>query len=72
MAAQITTNATNTTSIDILPALKGYTVGTLPSGTAGNLAYVTDALAPVALAIVAAGGAATVVVMFNGSSWIVV
>ena len=33
--------------------------------------YVTDALAPVALATVSGGGAVTVPVFYNGSNWIV-
>lgn len=55
----------------ITPKLQGYTVATLPAGTVGMLAYVTDALTPAALAIVVGGGASVVPVFFNGTNWIV-
>lgn len=51
--------------------LKGYTVGTLPTGTQGDTAYVTDALTPASLATVVGGGAAIVKVFYNGTNWIV-
>ena len=51
--------------------LKGYTVATLPAGTVGDNAYVTDAMAPVALAAVVGGGAVVVKVFYNGANWIV-
>jgi hypothetical protein len=51
--------------------LKGYTVGTLPAGAAGDTAYVTDALAPAFGAAVAAGGAAVVPVYYTGAAWFV-
>lgn len=51
--------------------LKGYTVATLPAGTVGDTAYVTDALAPVFLGIVAGGGAITTTVFYNSTNWIV-
>jgi hypothetical protein len=51
--------------------LKGYTVGTLPTGSVGDTAYVTDAMAPVALAAVVGGGAVVVKVFYNGANWIV-
>jgi hypothetical protein len=51
--------------------LPGYTVATLPTGKIGYEAYVTDALAPVALANVVGGGAVTVKVFYNGTNWIV-
>lgn len=50
--------------------LKGYTVATLPAGTAGDAAYVTDALAPTFLATVVGGGAVTTPVFYNGSNWV--
>lgn len=51
----------------------GYVVAALPvAPLTGTRAYVTDALAPVALAVVAGGGAVTVPVFYNGVSWIVV
>lgn len=49
-----------------------YTVATLPAaGTAGRRAYVTNALTPVSLSAVVGGGAVTVPVFDNGSTWIV-
>ena len=51
--------------------LPGYTVATLPTGKIGYCAYVTDALAPVALANVVGGGAVTVKVFYDGTNWIV-
>lgn len=49
-----------------------YTVATLPAaGTAGRRAFVSNALTPVALSAVVGGGAITVPVFDNGSSWIV-
>lgn len=50
--------------------LKGYTVATLPAGTEGDTAYVTDALAPAFLAAVVGGGAVKTPVFYNGSAWI--
>ena len=50
--------------------LKGYTVATLPSGTVGDTAYVTDALAPTYLGVVGSGGSVTCKVFFDGSNWI--
>ena len=48
----------------------GYTVATLPAGTVGDRAYVTDALAPAYGVAVAGGGAVTVPVFYNGAAWI--
>ena len=60
--------ASGTTSV---VRLKGYTVATLPSGTQGDTAFVTDALAPTSLNTVVGGGAITVTVFYNGTNWIV-
>jgi hypothetical protein len=60
------TNKTLTT-----PKLSGYTVATLPAGTIGMIAYVTDALTPAALTLVVGGGAQIVPVFYNGTQWIV-
>ena len=50
----------------------GYTVAGLPAaGTAGRRAYVTNALLPVWGSNVAGGGAVTVPVFDNGTTWIV-
>ena len=51
--------------------LKNYTVGTLPAGTLGDTAYVTDALAPAVGVAVAGGGAANAKVWYNGAVWTV-
>jgi hypothetical protein len=52
--------------------MAAYTVATLPAaGTAGRRAYVTNALTPVALSAVVGGGAVTVPVFDNGTTWIV-
>lgn len=58
-------------SLGALLKLKGYTVGTLPTGTQGDTAFVTDALTPVSLATVTAGGVVVVKVFYNGTNWIV-
>jgi len=50
--------------------LKNYTVSTLPAGTQGDTAYVTDALAPSYLVTVVGGGAVVTAVFFNGSNWV--
>ena len=47
------------------------TVATLPAGITGMTSAVSDALAPASLAAVAAGGAVTVSVFYNGAQWIV-
>jgi hypothetical protein len=52
--------------------MKVYTVSTLPTaGTAGRRAFVNNALTPVALSAVVGGGALTVPVFDNGTTWIV-
>jgi hypothetical protein len=50
--------------------LKAYTVGTLPTGTQGDTAFVTDALAPTFLATVVGGGAIATPVFYNGTNWV--
>jgi len=50
--------------------LKNYTVATLPTGTQGDTAFVTDALAPSYLVTVMGGGAVVTAVFFNGTSWV--
>lgn len=49
---------------------KGYTVATLPAGTVGDMAYVTDASSPSYLATVVGGGSTYCPVTYNGSAWI--
>jgi hypothetical protein len=49
-----------------------YTVSTLPTaGQSGRRAFVSNALTPVVLSAVVGGGAITVPVFDNGTSWIV-
>lgn len=50
--------------------LKNYTVATLPVGTRGDTAYVTDALAPTFLSIIVGGGAVVSPVFYNGTNWV--
>ena len=49
--------------------LKGYTVATLPAGTQGDTAFVTDALAPAFLTAVVGGGAVVTPVFHDGTNW---
>ena len=59
--------------LDVAGTIKtlGYTVATLPTGTVGMMAYVTDALAPTFGATAVGGGAVVIPVFYNGSNWIV-
>ncbi len=58
--------------VSLVPVrLFGYTVATLPAGTVGDTAYVTNALAPAFGAAVVGGGAVTIPVFFDGANWIV-
>lgn len=50
--------------------MQGYTVATLPTGAVGQIAYVTDALAPSFLAAVVGGGAIVTPVFHNGTTWV--
>lgn len=53
--------------------LKNYTVATLPTcngGAQGDMAYVTDSLAPVYLTTIAGGGSAVAPVFCDGSNWV--
>lgn len=50
--------------------LPGYTVATLPAGTQGDTAFVTDALAPAFLTTVVGGGAVVTTVFYNGTNWV--
>lgn len=51
--------------------LPGYTVATLPAGTQGDTAFVTDALAPAFLVAVVGGGAVVTPVFYDGTNWVV-
>jgi len=48
----------------------GYTVATLPAGSAGMRAYVTDATTPTWLAALTGGGAVVCPVFYNGTAWL--
>lgn len=48
----------------------GYTVATLPAGTTGDRAYVTDATAPTYLSALTGGGAVVCPVFKNASAWV--
>jgi hypothetical protein len=48
----------------------GYTVATLPAGTVGMRAYVTDAVLPTYLGALTGGGAVTCPVFYNGAAWV--
>ena len=50
--------------------LKNYTVATLPAGTQGDKAFVTDALGPTYLTTVVGGGAIVTEVFYNGTNWV--
>lgn len=50
--------------------LKNYTVATLPAGTLGDTAFVTDATAPTYLGALTGGGAVACPVFYDGSAWI--
>ena len=57
---------------NIIPALKNYTVATLPSAATsgkGARSFVTDALAPVFGATVVTGGAVATPVYSDGTNW---
>lgn len=61
---------TSTAAQFLVPVqLPAYTVGTLPAGTVGQKAYVTDANATTHYSIVAAGGSNVVEVFFDGTNW---
>lgn len=49
---------------------QGYTVATLPAGTEGDTAYVTDATAPTYLGALTGGGAVKAPCFYNGSAWV--
>jgi hypothetical protein len=47
-----------------------YTVATLPTGSEGMFAYVTDATAPTYLGVLTGGGTIKCPVFFNGTAWV--
>lgn len=52
--------------------LKGYTVATLPAGTQGDTAFVTDALAPAFLTALVGGGAVVTPAFYDGTNWVAI
>lgn len=52
------------------PKLSGYIVATLPTGSVGDVAYVTDATTPTYLAALTGGAAVVCPVFHNGIIWI--
>lgn len=50
--------------------LKNYTVATLPAGTIGDTAYVTDATTPTYLGTLTGGGSVVCPVFYNGTAWV--
>lgn len=50
--------------------LKNYTVATLPEGNQGDIAFVTDALAPTYMTTVVGGGTVVTPVFYNGTAWV--
>ena len=55
---------------DLLSGLHGYTVDTLPVGSTGKMAYVTDADTPTYLGTLTGGGTTVCPVFFDGTNWI--
>ena len=60
---------TNVTAVAVTLATS-YTVSTLPAGTIGQIAFVTDALAPTYLTPVVGLGGVTCPVFFDGTNWV--
>lgn len=50
--------------------LKNYTVSTLPAGTQGDTAFVTDAASPTYLGALTGGGSVKCPVFYNGTAWV--
>lgn len=61
---------TGVTTFGAQARLKGYIVSTLPAGTQGDTAFVTDALTPTFLTTVVGGGAVVTTVFYNGTNWV--
>jgi len=56
--------------VDGVVNLGGFTVATLPTGSQGDTAYVTDATSPTYLATVVGGGSVVCPVFYNGTNWV--
>lgn len=65
-----TATVPSTLTVNGLINMKNYTVATLPAGTRGDIAYVTDALAPGFLTVIVGGGTVVAPVFFNGTNWV--
>jgi hypothetical protein len=63
-------NATGRTSFVSVVRLAGYTVATLPAGSIGDRAYVTDANAPTWNGALTGGGTVSVPVFRNATGWV--
>ena len=50
--------------------LNGFTIGTLPAGTVGDTAYVTDLTSPAYLTTNAGGGFVVGPVFYDGTNWV--
>jgi len=70
LAREDHTHGTPGLSLSSPLGLKSYTVATLPVGTQGHIAYVTDALAPTFLALIVGGGSVVTPVFYNGTNWV--
>ena len=66
----LTTNGSTVSWAAGVGGLIGYTVATLPGGTAGMTAYVTDAVAPTYLGALTGGGTVKCPVFYNGTAWV--
>jgi len=68
----VMTIASTSISANAVFNLKNYTVATLPAGTRGDIAYVTDQLTAAAAKGVAptGGGSVVCVVFYNGAAWV--
>ena len=70
LQAERTNTATLTNKTLTTPKLTGYTVATLPAGTIGMVAYVTDAVSPTFLGTLTGGGPVVTPVFYNGTAWV--
>lgn len=62
-------NATGAATFNSTVTLAGYTVATLPTGTVGMIAYVTDATAPTYNGTLTGGGTVKTLVFYDGTAW---
>lgn len=69
-ANALTISSTNNVTFGTTVQLHGYTVSTLPTGSVGMTAYVTDALTPSFGTTLVGGGAIVTKAFYNGTNWI--